>query len=79
MTNLELVLNMLAEVTTTELSKSENPFGLEESKAVARRGGAVAGKARKEIEAQTGKSVISPLNAKSLQPAPEEKQKLKDK
>lgn len=76
MTNLELVLNMLAEVTTTEISKAENPSGLEESKAVARKGGAVAGKARKEIEAQTGKSVISPLNAKSLQPA--ENKKLKD-
>ena len=76
MTNLELVLNMLAEVTTTEISKAENPSGLEESKAVARKGGAVAGKARKEIEAQTGKSVVSPLNAKSLQPA--ENKKLKD-
>jgi len=73
MTNMELVLNMLAEVSTTEISKSENPSGLEESKDVARRGGAVAGKARKDIEAQTGKSVISPLNAKNLTPADEKK------
>ena len=66
MTNLELVLNMLAEVTTTELSKAENPQGFEESKTVARRGGAVAGNARKDIEKQTGRSVVSPLNAKEI-------------
>lgn len=66
MTNMELVLNMLAEVTTTEISKSENPQGLEESKSVARRGGAVAGNARKDIEKQTGKSVISKSSAKEI-------------
>lgn len=66
MTNMELVLNMLAEVTTTEISKSENPQGFEESRKVARRGGSVAGNARKDIERQTGKSVISPLNAKDI-------------
>ena len=66
MTNLELVLNMLAEVTTTELSKAENPRGFEESKTVARRGGAVAGNARRDIEKQTGKSVVSPLNAREI-------------
>lgn len=58
MTNLELVLNMLAEVTTTEISKNENPLGLEQSKAIAKRGGEIAGEARKNIERQTGKSVI---------------------
>lgn len=66
MTNVELVLNMLAEVTTTEISRSENPQGFEESKKVARRGGAVAGNARKDIEKQTGKSVISSSNAKDI-------------
>lgn len=66
MTNMELVLNMLAEVTTTELSKAENPWGFEESKTVARRGGAVAGNARRDIEKQTGKSVVSPLIAKEI-------------
>ena len=66
MTNMELVLNMLAEVTTTELSKTENPQGVEESRSVARRGGTVAGNARKDIEKQTGKSVVSPLNAKEI-------------
>ncbi|SUT97872.1 Uncharacterised protein [Actinobacillus lignieresii] len=60
MTTLELVLNMLAEATTTELTRQTNPQGLAENKAVAKRGGAVAGNARKEIEAQTGKPVISP-------------------
>ncbi|UKH24035.1 BRO family protein [Actinobacillus pleuropneumoniae] len=63
MTTLELVLNMLAEATTTELTLQTNPQGLEENKAVAKRGGTVAGNARKEIEAQTGKSVISKQNA----------------
>ena len=66
MTNMELVLNMLAEVTTTEISKSENPQGLEESKKVAKRGGSVAGKARKDIEKQTGRKVVSKLNAKDI-------------
>lgn len=66
MTNMELVLNMLAEVTTTEISKAENPKGLDASKKVARRGGSVAGNARKEIEQQTGRTVVSPLNAKEL-------------
>lgn len=66
MTNMELVLNMLAEVTTTEISKAENPKGLDASKKVARRGGSVAGNARKEIEQQTGRTVVSSLNAKEL-------------
>lgn len=66
MTNVELVLNMLAEVTTTEISRSENPQGFEESKQVARRGGAVAGNARMDIERQTGKSVISKSSAKEI-------------
>ena len=66
MTNMELVLNMLAEVTTTEISKSENPQGFEQSRKIAKRGGAVAANARKDIEEQTGKSVVSPLNAKEI-------------
>ena len=66
MTNMELVLNMLAEVTTTEISKAENPQGFEDSRKVARRGGNVAGNARKDIEKQTGKSVVSALNAKEI-------------
>ncbi len=63
MTNIELVLNMLAEVTTTAISRQEQPETFDESKAVARRGGKVAKNARKDIETQLGQSVISPLNA----------------
>jgi hypothetical protein len=63
MSTLELVLNMLAEATTTELTKTDHPEGLEENKETARRGGKIAGNARREIEAETGKPVISPKNA----------------
>lgn len=59
MTNLELILNMLAEVSTTEISKSRKPKGLLKNKEVANEGGSVAGKARREIESKTGKSTIS--------------------
>lgn len=63
MTNTELVLNMLAEVATTEISRNENPKGLNESKHVAKRGGNVAGNARKDLESQLGKKVISKHNS----------------
>ena len=66
MTNLELVLNMLAEASTTEISKKQKPKGLEENKKVAQRGGFAAKKARLEIEKQTGESVIISKNAKKL-------------
>jgi hypothetical protein len=66
MTNLELVLNMLAETSTTELSKKEKPETLSENKKIAKKGGSVAGKARKDLEKKLGKSVISSLNAKEL-------------
>ena len=66
MTNLELVLNMLAEASTTEISKKQNPRGLERNKKVARKGGRVAKKARVEIEKQTGESVVISKNAKKL-------------
>ena len=67
MTNLELVLNMLAEATTTEISKEKNPETFEDSKKIARQGGTIAGNTRKEIEAKTGKKVVSKLNAKELE------------
>ena len=63
MTTLEIVLNMLAEATTTELTKTNNPQGLAENKQVAKRGGSIAGNARKEIEKETGKSVVTSQNA----------------
>ena len=66
MSTLELALNMLAEATTTELVKVQNPQGLAENKTVAKQGGQIAGTARKNIEAQTGRSVITSGNAKSL-------------
>ena len=66
MTNLELVLNMLAEATTTEISKEKKPKTFNESKLIANQGGTIAGNARKEIEDKTGKNVISSLNAKEL-------------
>ncbi|MCK9351508.1 MAG: Bro-N domain-containing protein [Candidatus Paceibacterota bacterium] len=66
MTNLELALNTLAEVSTTEISKKKKPKGIESNKQVARAGGLAAKKARIEIEKQTGESVITTRNAKIL-------------
>lgn len=59
MTNIELALNILAEASTTEISKAQNPKGFKQSAAVARKGGQIAGDARMKLEAQTGRSVIS--------------------
>lgn len=70
MTNIELVLNMLAEASTTEISKKKKPKGLESNKQVARAGGIAARKARMEIEKQTGESVVTARNAKILQNKP---------
>ena len=66
MSTLEIVLNMLAETTTTELSKAHRPEGFEESRIVARRGGKVAGDARRAIEADTGRPAITAENAAQL-------------
>ena len=66
MSTLEIVLNMLAETTTTELSKAHRPEGFEESRIVARRGGKVAGDARRAIEADTGRPAITAQNAAQL-------------
>ena len=66
MTNLELVLNMLAEATTTEISKEKKPKTVAENRKIAYQGGTIAGNTRKEIEAKTGKKVVSRLNAKAL-------------
>lgn len=65
MTNLELILNMLAEASTTEISKKKKPKSFSENRLVAKQGGNVAGKARKEIESKTGESVISRNNVNS--------------
>lgn len=66
MTDLELVLNMLAEATTGELTKVQNPQGLAENQLVARRGGTIAGDARKAIEQETGRPVLTSGNADAL-------------
>ncbi|MBI9069606.1 MAG: Bro-N domain-containing protein [Salinivirgaceae bacterium] len=74
MTNLELVLNMLAEASTTEISKEKKPQGLEENKDIARKGGTAAKKARLEIEKQTGKPIVTSKSAKSLLNKPDNKE-----
>lgn len=66
MTNLELVLNMLAEASSTEISKKVEPKSFEENRKVAKEGGAIAGQARKRLEKRIGKKVITKLNAKSI-------------
>jgi len=66
MTSLELALNILAETSTTELSKTIDPKSIEKNKDVAQRGGKIAGDARKNIESQTKRSVISSKNSKNL-------------
>jgi len=67
MTNLELVLNMLAEATTTEISKEKKPETFEQSRKIARQGGTIAGNTRKEIEEKSGKKIVTRKNAKQLQ------------
>jgi len=74
MTNMELILNMLAEASATDLSKETDPIGMMESVSVAKHGGAVAKAAREQHETRTGKMIVSPLNAKNLK-ALKEKEK----
>lgn len=66
MTNMELVLNMLAEATTTEISKQEQPDTFEQNQEIAKQGGEIAGTARRQIERKTGKSVVTAKNANGL-------------
>ncbi len=66
MTNVELALNTLAEASTTELSKNQNPKGVQESAIVAKQGGSIAKNARKELEEKLGYSVISNQKAKCI-------------
>ncbi|MDR1018630.1 MAG: hypothetical protein LBM02_08025 [Lachnospiraceae bacterium] len=65
MSTAEMVITMLGELSTTEISKSENPEGFEESKDIAQRGGTIAGNARKELEQETGKKVLTKRNART--------------
>lgn len=66
MTNMELVLNMLAEATTTEISREKKPDTFDKNKEVAKEGGTIAGNTRREIEAKTGKKIVSSQNARQL-------------
>jgi hypothetical protein len=66
MTNTELILNMLAEASTKDISQVANPTTFEESKKIAKQGGNVANVARQELEAKTGKKVVNNLNAKMI-------------
>lgn len=66
MTNLELVLSMLAEATTTEISKEKKPKTFPDNRKIAKQGGTIAGNTRKEIEEKTGKKIVTNLNAKQL-------------
>jgi hypothetical protein len=66
MTNLELVLNMLAEATTTEISKEKKPETFDENRTIAVQGGTIAGNTRREIEAKSGKKIVTSLNVKQL-------------
>lgn len=68
MTTMELALNMLAEATTVELSKSDNPKGFRASAAVAHRGGRIAGETRAKIEAQTGRPIVTKDKASDYLP-----------
>jgi hypothetical protein len=67
MTNLELVLNMLAEASTTEISKDKKPKTFNENRIVAKKGGNVAKAARLQLENTTGKKVVTKLNAKQIE------------
>ncbi len=74
MTNMELVLNMLAEATTTEISKQKKPRTVVANRIIAGQGGRIAGNTRREIEAQTGKKIVSRLTAKQALAAKEAEQ-----
>ena len=78
MTNEELVLNMLAELSATSITKAKNPQTLDENKTCAKEGGDVARIAREELESKTGRQVVSPLSAKRFFEAQQPKKSLKD-
>ncbi len=77
MTNMELVLNMLAEATTTEISKQEQPDTFEQNQEIAKQGGEIAGTARRQIERKTGKSVVTAKNANGLLKEQVEKRRIR--
>ena len=78
LTNTELILNMLAESATTDLSKAQNPHGYSQSAKIAKKGGSVAKAARDKLESQLGHSVISPAKASDYLPPADRWQALPD-
>lgn len=78
MTNEELILNMLAELSTTSITKAKNPQTLDENKQCAKEGGNVAHVAKEELESKTGRQVVSPLSAKRFFEAQQSKKSLED-
>lgn len=78
MTNEELILNMLAELSTTSITKAKNPQTLDENKQCAKEGGNVARVAREELESKTGRQVVSPLSVKRFFEAQQPKKNLED-
>ena len=79
MTNEELVLNMLAELSATSITKAKNPQTLDENKQCAQEGGDVARVAREQLESKTGRQVVSPLSAKRFFEAQKPQANLEDK
>lgn len=79
MTNEELVLNMLAELSATSITKAKNPQTLDENEQCAKEGGNVAKVAREELEAKTGRNVVSPLSARRFFEAQQQQERLEDK
>jgi hypothetical protein len=75
MTNKELIMSMLAELSTKEISEAVEPQTLDEHESVAKRGGGVARQARLKLEAETGKKLVSPQNAKQLRQISQDKRK----
>jgi hypothetical protein len=78
MTNMELVLNMLAEATTTEISREKKPETFNENRKIAKQGGTIAGNTRREIEEKSGRKIVSKLNAKKLEKSKQIKAKDED-
>ena len=79
MTNTELILNMLAEASTKDISQATNPETFEENAKVAERGGKIAGDGRKALETQTGKKVLTSLNAKTALKGKDNRKQIENK
>ena len=79
MTNTELILNMLAEASTKDISQATNPETFEENAKVAERGGKIAGDARKALETQTGKKVVTSINTKTALKGKDNRKQIENK